>query len=754
MPCCATLAIRPALPLWLILPLWAAALAWTWSSLRRSGLPPRPRHLLAALRAAATTLLALLLLLPERRQERTLQELPLLAVAVDVSASMRDRPAAAAAAAKDADTRAGRALAFLKGGELRELRDRFRLAWFEVGGDAAEAPQPPADAAAFAAASSRLLPALNRIAGRLQGQNAAGILLLSDGLDQSGEDLAPSARTLPLFALELEAPMPKATPPAESWIAEVTYPRRAVVNWQTAVDVLLRRQPADRAGDPTPVHLRAGDRELDAQTITWAEGESARLVNFSFTPERTGQLLLRTVAEPPPGADTQPANNQRDFLMDVLDPENRVLYLEGAPRWEFKFLKRALVADKSVLLAAFVSAGGGAFVRFAEEERGTRPDAAGGGLPPFRREALARYKVIILGDLPSGALKPEELAALRDFVEHGGGLLVVAGPRSAEPGSPLAAPELAPLLPAVPAAGARFREGRFAVDVTPAGKPHPALQGLNPDQPLPPLLSVCQPVTLHPAATVLLATAEGAPLFAVRQTGQGKSAVLLSDSFWHWRLGEGGAGRGRRYETFYAQLVNWLGPKAEEQRHQDRLQLHLSATELDARQPLTVGATLDAAAAGGKAPALVCRIAPVAGGGSPVVLPLAPGTLGLNVGLTQPEPGLLCETRLPLPGLYTVTVATADNALSASTQLLVREPFQEQTGAAADHALLAALCRDTGGRYLPWGERRQLPGLIPGRPRKFTSIVETALWPRPHWLLLLIALFCAEWILRRRHHLP
>lgn len=742
----AAMFVRPALPVWLVLLLWAGVLAGCWLGLRRSGVRPAARLGLWGLRAAATTLLALVLLMPERRREDVQTELPVLAVAVDVSASMHEKTALGA----DAPSRAAQALELLQNGGFKSGLGHFRVWWFEVADGAEEVTAPPAGEKRFAGARTLLGSGMNQIASRLQGQNTAGILLLSDGLDQSGMALTPAARSVPLYALELEKERPAAAPKPDVWIAEVNYPRRAVVSWQTAIDVMVRRQAGGGAAS-MPVVLAGEGGELQSKTLTWAPGESFQMVSFEFAPAKTGQLVLRAEVRPPPAADSQPANNRRDFLMDVMDPENRVLYLEGVPRWEFKFLKRALLADKNILLSAFVSNGAGGFVNFSEDEKGSSGGFSA-TLPPFTKEGLDRYKTVILGDLPAAAMRPADIQGLREFVERGGGLLCVGGPSSCGAGGLYAVPELAAVLPAVPEAGAKLREGRFAVDVTTAGKDHAALQGLNPELPLPPLLSVCDPVTVNPAASVLLATAEGVPVFVARPAGQGKAAMLLSDSFWHWRLGETETDkRGSRYQNFYAQLLYWLGPQRNDQNRNELLQMFVAANEVDARQPLTIGATLENTPAG-RDPGLVCRITPAAGGPG-TLLPMIPAALGQNVGLTRATTGFACEFRPPEPGGYTLAVTTPDGTRSVSTRLLVREPFQEQIGAPANPAYLKSLCEATGGRFVPWEERGRLPDLIPHQPREFRSINESALWPNPVWLGLLIFLLSAEWYWRRRLHL-
>jgi hypothetical protein len=174
------------------------------------------------------------------------------------------------------------------------------------------------------------------------------------------------------------------------------------------------------------------------------------------------------------------------------------------------------------------------------------------------------------------------------------------------------------------------------------------------------------------------------------------------------------------------------------------LQVLLASPEADVRKKLTVGARLEA----GAGAELVCRIRPPSG--PETVLPMAPGTLGQAVGLVPEQPGWLCEFRPPEPGSYAVTVTTRDGLRSASARFLVKEPVHERTGAPADARWLRSLAEATGGRCVSWEERDDVWEKIAAAPRELRRTVEAPLWPRAWWIVLLVALFSAEWYLRRR----
>ena len=728
----ATIFFQPVIPLWVMLPLWAVGVLLSWLSLRGCGLPLSVRLGMNGIRFVVLTILLWLMLAPERRNEKVEKELPLLAVAVDVSASMTEKLPG------QPTTRAARVAELLGERRFRNKLDEYRVWWFQIG-DGVEESTEGIKELRFNAAQTQLSSGLNRIAARLQGQNAAGMILLSDGLDQSGAALSAESRNLPILALELENPVAASAETVDYWIADTAYPQRVVVNWQAGIEVLVRRRGQARA--TFPLKLLQNGKEIESRDLAWEPAETFKQVSFSVTPAETGQFLFRVEMAPP--NDTIANNNSRDFMINVTDTENRVLYLESTPRWEFKFLKRALMAEKSITLSAFVSNGRGGFMTLSEDVKTAR-DA----VPPFTRQGLEPFKIIILGNLPGSGMKAEDCQGLREFVDRGGGLLLVGGDRAYAADGWTTLPALNELLPATPLPGAKYNEGKYAVDITAEGKNHAALAGLGFSGDIPPLLTLFEPVKVAQFSSTLLATSERAPLLVIRRFGQGKVAMILTDSFWRWQLGGAESAAGKNlYKPFFAQLVQWLGPSAKDQDTKEILQLLLAENEVEVRRKVTIGARLESAG-GGKTVALSCRID--SPDGKPQSLPMTPAPLGENVGLTRTAEGYACEFRPQVPGVYAIAVASADGVYSAKTRLLVKEPVREQTGASLNREYLQSVAKSSGGQFYAWKDRTKLLGSIKGTVREIKTTTEYPLWPKWYWLAALIVLFGIEWWWRRK----
>ncbi len=290
---------------------------------------------------------------------------------------------------------------------------------------------------------------------------------------------------------------------------------------------------------------------LSTESAAFAEGESFQKISFSLEPTDIGSQLYEILISPE--LDSDNTNNRRELIIEVTDAKQRVLYLEGSPRWEFKFLKRSLLAEKNLQLNAFVRAGDGAFINF-DEQAGS---GLSGTLPTLNTETLRQFKAIILGELPGSAFSQEDATAIRQFVEKGGGLLLL-GAKIAYGAEGLASNEpLRQLFPVQSEPGATMREGRFSVDFTPAGRSLPVFTALAEEIRLPPLLSIWGPVKPGDFATTYLSATDGSPILVGRRYGQGRVAIILSESLWRWQMGSSADETGKGfYGRFITQLLH------------------------------------------------------------------------------------------------------------------------------------------------------------------------------------------------------
>src|SRR5208337_1394579 len=87
-----------------------------------------------------------------------------------------------------------------------------------------------------------------------------------------------------------------------------------------------------------------------------------------FTPDHEGSATY-TVSIPPGKDEKNTKNNSKDFVLDIQDDRLPVLYVEGSPRMEYRFLRRALYGDSDFRLVGLLRLGDNRFyVQGANED--------------------------------------------------------------------------------------------------------------------------------------------------------------------------------------------------------------------------------------------------------------------------------------------------------------------------------------------------------------------------------------------------
>ncbi len=153
----------------------------------------------------------------------------------------------------------------------------------------------------------------------------------------------------------------------------------------------------------------AGDGALQTETIFFYAGEAGAR-NFKFS------------VEPLPGEENL-LNNAMSRQVSVSGERRKILYVEGEPRWEYKFIRRAEDDDKTVQVASMLRTTENKIYRQGISD----PKELGDGFPS-RAEDLFQYQGIILGSVEAGYFTPTQQELLREFVDRrGGGVLFLGG---------------------------------------------------------------------------------------------------------------------------------------------------------------------------------------------------------------------------------------------------------------------------------------------------------------------------------------
>ncbi len=480
---------RWAMPLWAWVLMTALALGIAGLSYRRLMGPRWARVALAGSRAAVLWLIAALLIGPMLVLNQERVEPDWLVMLIDRSASMgiRDmRPRTPAPAISPSPTSesstnplisrddalraalAGHAALF---GPDKLGHDR-RLLWLGFDADTYEI-DPPLTSSPHAdpeGQSTFIRTAIEQALQRVAGRPISAILLASDGQSpqSTGGDLVRRLQQQGVSVFTI--PLGGDVTPLELSIAQIEAPERAFVNDAVPVRVWIDAASPNARFDPARLHVRLVDgvtgQVLDQRSPETADlHQPIHLAGESATVGPT-QWRVELVYDAPnsivPGAGAAVVsveNAKRDLSVEMVDTPIRVLYVEGYPRWEYRYLKNMLVREKSIQSSIMLIS---ADRNFAQE----------GQIPierlPRDAKEFKPYDVIIIGDVPADYLSAEQKALIVDQVaDHGSGLIWIGGandmPRDYE-GTPLAG-----LLPMRnPAAVDRYNElGALGLQVIP-----------------------------------------------------------------------------------------------------------------------------------------------------------------------------------------------------------------------------------------------------------------------------------------------
>jgi len=437
-------------------------------------------------------------------------------------------------------------------------------------------------------------------------------------------------------------------------------------------------------------------------------------------------------------------NNTQRRPMEVPQRRRHILYIEGEPRWEYKFIRRAIDEKGPLRVVSLVRTTPNKIYRQGVESAEELADGF-----PTDEQALFAYDAIIIGSFEAAAFTPEQQAMLVEFVSRRGGSLLMLGGRRglADGGWGLTA--LAEVLPAsLPEVDAPsfVREPAKAM-LTPIGR-RSLLTRLAADdadnlarwEELPELADFQFLEGVKPGAEVLLeADVQGTawPLLVHQRYGQGSSYVLATGGTWRWQMQL--PHEDLRHETFWRQLLQALAAAAPEHIMLSTDRVFYADTESVTLHVDVRDRTFNPAE------------------GANVRVSIDTGTSEARVLTMTPTPGQpgRYETVLDAvaPGIYRFE-ATADieGELLGSSRLAVRreDGVAEHFRIQQDRPLLERLANATGGRYFALADAASIPEAVQFSDAGVVERRLLDLWNMPINFVLLLLFKATEWLLRLR----
>ncbi len=582
--------------------------------------------------------------------------------------------------------------------------------------------------------------ALQDAAARFGGQTIAGVIVLSDGASNQGVDPIDAAhalgrRSVPVHTVGIGLP-----DPPDVAIASVVVPETVFAHDDVPVRIHLRSTGYE--GRTVELAATLNGQPIARQSILLVGGNQFEEITFA-PGDKAGSLQLNIAVDPLPD-EASAANNRATRRVRVIDDRIKVLYVEGRPRWEYRYLRAVLLRDRRLDTYFLMTEG--------DQELATVSDRHVSRFPQEAQD-LFEYDLIIIGDVPAMTFTPTQMELIERLVrERGGSVLMLAGRRQAP--ATFAGTPIETLLPVRPRSGGPVAvSDDLAPRVTPEGRrAGVTLLEADPQRNdeiwslVKPLYGVPPLAGAKPGATVLLdlpgvGDVRDYPLVAWHRYGSGKAMYVGTDQLWRLRFKRGDFHHAR----FWGQSIQFLA-LSRLLGENKRVRVELERGEYKAGE--RIGVYVHALTEGYdplRAPQVEVRVEAVEGDAEPRTVTLQPAsdTPGLFQGVYVAEAA--GRYRVSPVGFDAQAVAVAEFTATAVPLEMLEPAMQER--------MLRQIAEASGGRYHALDD---LPGLVEAfdaEPRTMVVRREKDLWDSPLVLLLALGLAGAEWLIRRQSNL-
>ena len=731
------LVLLGAWPVWtlvLAIAAGAAALGWlVWR--RRLVLGPLGRAAsLWVLQAAFLALLLLMLWRPALSIATLKPQQNIVGVLIDDSKSM--------AIAENGATRRDQAAKALDSGLLQSLKDRFQVRLYRVGDGAARMEKT--EQLNAAAPVTRLSDALRQVAAESSNLPVGAFVLLTDGADNSGGVDPETIATLRQHRIPVHTVgfgFEALSHDVE--LSDLQLPPRTLADSRVLAQVAIRQ--SGFAGQSVRLTLRDSGKALASQSVVLGSDGAEQIVSVLFNAGPAGVRNLEASIEPLQG-EANASNNRLTRVMDVDGAKPRVLYIEGEPRWEFKFIRRAIDEDKSLKLASILRTTQNKIYRQGVESENELAQGF-----PTKPEELFAFQGLIIGSVEANWFTNSQQELIKEFADRRGGGVLFLGGRFGLSDGGYNQPPFTEMLPVDLPSGKNTYHPQSAatVELTQAGRDSLLTRLIdNPDanverwKKLPYLMNWQDPGSPKKGALTLVEMSPGGstrklPALITENYGHGRTAVFATSGSWRWQMLQPLADQ--THEIFWQQMLRWLVSGSP-----DRLVLTTSKSLLADQQRVHLRAEVRD------------KLYETASDAQVEAHILGPDGLSERVAL-RPDPRergvYTADWDAPKPGSY-LTEAIArrgDEELGRDVLTFRREDgVAENSHTEQNRELLEKLSSQTGGRYYRPGEVKQLANEIEYSESGITVRETRDLWNMPVVFLLALALRASEWVLRRR----
>lgn len=579
----------------------------------------------------------------------------------------------------------------------------------------------------------------------LNAQNLRSVIILSDGDNNQGKNLTEIAlkfrqKNIPLYTIPLGTP----TRLPDVSLDSVHPPLYAIVGESVRIPFTINNSLDTPVN--TTLTLRSSSGKIATQDIKIpAHSNATESILWKVPMEGQDKLSL---SFPPIPGERATNNNSYPFTLTGKPESIKVLVLESEPRWEYRFIRNALMRDPGVVVHTYLT-----HPTLKEKGKGV------GYLEQFPNKLteLSQYDVIFIGDIGLGenGITEEQAKLLKGLVENQASGIVFLPGRKGNQHS-LIKSSLGNLMPVVMSEtpkGGIISTTPSPLILSPEGRN--SLLTLLSDSPeknadiwhsLPGFYWHAAIERAKPGSTIL-ATHESErnrfgkiPLLITKRVGAGKVLFMGTDGAWRWRRGV----EDLYHYRFWGQVARWMayqrnmaaGEHIRLFANPERPKLHdtvlLTATVAD-----SLGAPL-------RADHIIAEVS-TPEEKSHFTIELTP----------ENEIWGVYTGKLPITqtGEWKITVSNKTDSApsndSATLTLITENTSIEKIGHEARPEVLKELSEITQGRHISLQDIATLPQELSLLPEPKPQENRTLLWSHGlvgGFLILLLALF---WILRK-----
>jgi hypothetical protein len=581
--------------------------------------------------------------------------------------------------------------------------------------------------------------AVEEAVARHAGQEIAGVVVISDFAWAKGRDPIQTARKLKIQGIPVYPVAVGLPKPPDVILRKVIAPE--VVFKGDNVPIRVQIESHGFAGNTVELILEIDGESTVSQQIELENG--LQFAELKFVPKRESGSVQLDVSVSTLTGETSEENNSTSHAVQIIDEKIKVLYIEGLPRWEYRYLRWVLLRDPRLEVTFLMTKGDPALAASSPRHLARFPQVA--------KDAF-KYDLIILGDVPATFFNDTQMELMEDLVKsRAGSLLMVAGPMSA-PGSYGETP-IAEMLP-VKLGNGQWDSLNVGPVVTAAGR-ESSVTTLSPSpETNDRIWANIRPMYLprldgaKPGATILLSTPKEAeqirdyPLVAWQRYGTGKSMFVATEDLWRMRLEVGD----RYHAKFWGQAIQFLTLSRLLGKNK-QITIETDRRTYSAGEQVQVFANV-----------LTQSFEPVIQESYSVILDVAgvsDSAAEMRLEPVPNSPGLYSGIHLAgEDGTYQLRTLPPDAEVSNRVDFVVKTVPLEDRETAAQVDVARQIAKQSGGESLRLAELGSLPEKLGSEePLSKEVRMHIDLWDKPVLFVLFVLFAGVEWFFRRRENL-